>query len=83
MDVRRMYSGLIATLIAAAAALVLFAAPVAAQGVSTTILEYDKDGRVIGIKRSEGAGEAAARPTEDEEEADAPRPRQRRSGQPV
>ncbi len=80
MDVHRMYSSLIATLIAAVAALVLFAAPVAAQGVSTTILEYDTDGRVIGIKRSEGAGEAAARPTEDEEEEEAAprRPRTRR-----
>ena len=69
---------LIAGLAAAAAALVLLTAPVSAQGVNTTILLYDEDGRVIGVRQGDaGEGEPAAATDDDDDEAEdraAPRP---------
>ena len=67
ISVQRILAGLVAAVVA----VLLLTAPAAAQGVNTAILEFDEDGRVIGVKRAEGKAEDAARATDDEEEEEA------------
>lgn len=68
ISVQRILAGLVAVVVG----VLLLTAPAAAQGVNTAILEYDEDGCVIGVKRSEGEAEDAARATDDEEDEEAP-----------